>query len=407
MNEPLATDTINARRAPRSRDWCAPGPFALALAVLVFIPFWNVLIGSDTFVARDFGLFSYPVAFFQRQCFWRGELPWWNPLSCCGLPFLAQWNTMALYPFSLIYLLLPLTWSLPFFCLLHLYLGGLGMYFLAERWTGSRAGAALAGVVFAFNGLTLNLLMWASHIGSLAWVPWVILLTEMGWREGGRKMVPAILAAAMQILAGGPEEVLFTWLILLGLGVMECLQETARPGFGAALFPDRISSRLPGGRPNAALRRFRAPQQSGFPLCQIRMVHARMGLGQLSCAKVPDFRLGRYGRAKQPVLDPVLLCGHRNPVPGRDGGMALEDGKGVAAGRFRGGQPGAGVGRQRFCLSMAEAALADAGDISFSNQICYCHVRPSAVAGGLCREPLREGAPGRGAALGGWKSPLP
>ncbi len=210
------------RAAGACGDWCAPRRFALVLAALIFIPFWNVLLGLDTFVVRDFGIFSYPVAFFQRQCFWKGELPWWNPLNCCGLPFLAQFNTLALYPLSLIYLLLPLTWALPFFCLLHLFLGGMGMYFLAARWTGSQAGAALAGVVFAFNGLALNFLMWPSHIATFAWMPWVILLTEAGWKAGGRKLVLAALAAAMQVLAGGPESIFFTWLILLVIGLMEC-----------------------------------------------------------------------------------------------------------------------------------------------------------------------------------------
>jgi hypothetical protein len=215
--------SADARRAAGAGgDWRAPRRFALLLAVLIFAAFWNVLLGRDTFAVRDFGLFSYPVAFFQRQCFWRGELPWWNPLSCCGLPFLAQWNTLALYPPALIYLLPPLSWSLPFFCLSHLFLGGMGMYFLAARWTGSQAGGALAGVVFAFNGLALNFLMWPSHIATFAWMPWVIWLTEAGWKAGGRKLVPAALAAALQVLAGGPESIFFTWLILLAIGLMEC-----------------------------------------------------------------------------------------------------------------------------------------------------------------------------------------
>ena len=88
---------------------------------MVFIPFRGVLLGAQTFAVRDFGLFSYPVAAYFRDSFWRGEWPLWNPLSCCGAPFLAQWNTLTLYPPSLIYLLLPLTWSLPFFCLAHLF----------------------------------------------------------------------------------------------------------------------------------------------------------------------------------------------------------------------------------------------------------------------------------------------
>ena len=223
-----ATSPAEGEHGPDSgRDWCSPGRFALVLALLISIPFCKVLSGAETFAVRDFGIFSYPNALFQRECFWRGELPWWNPNNCCGLPFLAQFNTLSLYPPALVYLLLPLTWSLPFFCLLHLFLGGMGMYFLAARWSGSRAGAALAGAAFAFNGLSLNFLMWPSHIATFAWMPWVILLTEAGWREGGRKIALAAVVAALQVLAGGPEEILFTWLILALLALAECRRQRA------------------------------------------------------------------------------------------------------------------------------------------------------------------------------------
>jgi len=208
-----------------SRDWAGPQRFALLLAALIFIPFCNVLLGLDTFAVRDFGLFSYPVATFHRECFWRGEWPLWNPYNCCGLPFLAQLNTLALYPLSLIYLLLPLTWSLSAFCLFHVFLAGLGMYFLARRWTGSQAGGALAGVAFSFNGLTLNFLMWPSHIATLAWMPWVVLLAEDAWKSGGRRIIAAALAAAMEVLAGGPETILFTWLLLLAAAAAGCARE--------------------------------------------------------------------------------------------------------------------------------------------------------------------------------------
>jgi len=208
-----------------SRNWAEPQRFALLLGAMVFIPFWNVLMGFDTFVVRDWGLYSMPVATFHKECFWQGQWPTWNPYSCCGTPFLAQFNTLTLYPLSLIYLLLPLTWSLPAFCLFHVFLGGMGMYFLARRWTGSQAGAALAGVVFSFNGLSLNFLMWPSHIATFAWIPWVILLVEQGWRAGGTKIFAAALAAGMQILAGGPETIAFTWLVLLALAAAGCIRE--------------------------------------------------------------------------------------------------------------------------------------------------------------------------------------
>src|ERR1022692_3040051 len=166
-------------------EWLTPRRFALLLGLLIVATFPGVLLGSPTFVIRDFGMFGYPLAYFHRQSFWRGHLPLWNPFSNGGLPFLAQWNTLTLYPLSLIYLLLPLTWSLPFFCLAHMFWGGLGMYFLAYRWTGQRWAAGLAGLIFAFNGLTLNALMWPNVVATLGWLPWVVWLGQCAWGGGG------------------------------------------------------------------------------------------------------------------------------------------------------------------------------------------------------------------------------
>ena len=200
-----------------------PGRFGILLALLVFAAFPQVILGLETFVVRDYGFFAYPLAQFQQQCFWRGELPFWNPYNNCGVPFLAQWNTMPLYPPSLIYLALPLEWSLSFFSLLHLWFAGLGMYFLARRWTGNHFAAAFAGVAFAFNGFTLNLVMWPSHIATFAWLPWVVLAVERAWRDGGNKIILAAFAGAMQMLAGGPETILLTWLILAALWLQQLI----------------------------------------------------------------------------------------------------------------------------------------------------------------------------------------
>src|SRR5213594_1699240 len=137
-------------------QWCAPGRFAAFLAVCILAVYPDVVLATRTFFFRDFGYFGYPLAYYHRQSFWRGEIPLWNPLNNCGLPFLAQWNTLVLYPGSFFYLLFPLSWSLGIFCLFHLWLAGMGMYFLARRWTNNRLAASVAGLGFAFNGLSLN-----------------------------------------------------------------------------------------------------------------------------------------------------------------------------------------------------------------------------------------------------------
>ncbi|MBU6399229.1 MAG: hypothetical protein KGS61_02835 [Verrucomicrobia bacterium] len=194
--------------------WFTPGRFAVALAVLIIAAFPEVVLGAGTFFFRDFGLFAYPLAYYHRESFWHGQIPLWNPYSDCGVPFLAQWNTMVLYPLSLFYVLLPLSWALGMFCLSHLFLGGMGMCFLARRWTGNGLAASVAGMAFAFNGLTLHALMWTNNSAALGWMPWVVLATERAWREGGRCVVLAALVGAMQMLAGAPEIILLTWLFV-------------------------------------------------------------------------------------------------------------------------------------------------------------------------------------------------
>src|SRR5437016_2138365 len=193
--------------------------FAIGLALLVLVAFTDVAFGWRSFFTRDFANFGYPLAYHVRQSYRAGQIPLWNPYNFAGLPFLAQWNTLALYPLSLIYILLPLPWSLNFFNLLHLYLGGLGMFCLARRWMNHGAAAAVAGVGYAFGGLLVSALMWPNNIAALGWLPSVLTLGERAAREGGRLCVCAGLVAVLQFLSGAPEITALTWAGLLALVV--------------------------------------------------------------------------------------------------------------------------------------------------------------------------------------------
>jgi len=200
---------------PEMQEWFKPWQFGAILAVLIVVCFPQVIAGFETFYLSDYSTFGYPLAHYHREAFWRGEMPLWNPLNNCGMPFLAQWNTLTLYPLSLIYLLLPMPWSLGIFCLAHLFLAGMGMYYLAFRWTGHRLAGAVAGTIFAFNGLTWFGLMWPNNIAALGWMPWTVLAVERSWRADSTRFMPlAGMAAAMQMLAGAPEVCLQTWFFI-------------------------------------------------------------------------------------------------------------------------------------------------------------------------------------------------
>src|SRR6185312_5883497 len=115
------------------------------------------------------------------------------------------------------------------FSLAHLWWAGLGMYFLARRWTGNDFAVAFAGTAFAFNGFTLNRVMLPCHIATFSWLPWVVLTAEMAWRKGGRRIFSAGIVGALQMLAGGPETILLTWLIVAALWLQQWIQgETPR-----------------------------------------------------------------------------------------------------------------------------------------------------------------------------------
>ena len=205
--------------------WFTCGRLLVLLFFFLLAAYPDVMLGSHTFFHRDFGLYGYPAAHYFRECFWNGELPLWNPLNDCGQPFAAQWGTIVFYPGSLLYLLVPLRWSLGFFCLAHMLLAGASMYALAHRWTGNRTAAAFAGLVFAANGLLMHSLMWPHYMATLAWMPLVVLWVERACVEGGRAVLIAALVGTMQMLAGVPEVILLTWLFL-GCWILFVTQRT-------------------------------------------------------------------------------------------------------------------------------------------------------------------------------------
>ena len=234
----MATAHETGKSESGADNWFSPGRFAALLGLLIAATFFPVVAGLRTFVFTDSGLFADPVAYYHRESFWRGELPLWNPLSSCGMPFLAQWNTMTLYPGSLIYLLLPFPWSFGMFRLVHLLLGGGGMYSLAVRWTGNRFAGVVAGVAFAFNGLTWYGLMWPHLIAALGWMPWLVLATEQAWSRGGRAVIIAALVGAMQMLSGGVEVIIQTWLLIATLWLVQMF----RGGIPRVKLPLRAAS---------------------------------------------------------------------------------------------------------------------------------------------------------------------
>jgi hypothetical protein len=193
------------------------GSFVLLLTVFVASTYPEILFGTGSFVHRDFGLFAWPVMSFTRDVLADGGFPWWNPLNNYGLPFFAQWNTQVLYPGTWLALLFPLPYGLGLYALMHLVLAGAGMYCLTFYIVGQRLASGMAGLMFVFNGLTQNMLMWPNNLAAVALMPWVMWLLLRVASGPMRMCVPAILVATLQMLTGAPEMILITWIMSLVL----------------------------------------------------------------------------------------------------------------------------------------------------------------------------------------------
>ena len=208
------------------------------------------------------------------------------------------------------------------------------MFFLAQRWTQNRPAAAFAGIVFAFNGLMLNSLMWPATVAGLGWMPWVVWLTERAWREGGRTLVLAAVAGALQMLSGGTEVTLLTWVLL---GTVEPVRiHSRRWSAGKNIMagrPGRAAGQRPFRRAIASLLRPAGLLAASGKHFRDALAHAADRLGEFFRAAVSlPFLSGRL-HAGQPVLDQFLLRGRGHGGAGAGGDLADAAGTGLVAGR--------------------------------------------------------------------------
>ena len=71
----------------------------------------------------------------------------------------------------------------------------------------------MAGVTYAFSGLTQSALMWPNNSAASGLLPWVLLLVEAGCRNGGRPLLTSVFVGSLQMLTGAPAIILFTWIL--------------------------------------------------------------------------------------------------------------------------------------------------------------------------------------------------
>ena len=213
----------------------------LVLLTLPLLLFWPVTIGDRTLIPFD-NLYAFPPwqAFadhvgiavphnellsdlllenyawktFIVQSLQSGQAPLWNPYLFAGVPFLAAGQHSALYPFSLLFYVLPIADAYGWFTVLHLFIAALLMHVFVRTIGVGRLGATFAGVTYAFSLFMIVSVDFPMVIAAATWLPLVLAMTELAIKsqelgKSARLIVPPVLGGAMalgiQFLAGHAE----------------------------------------------------------------------------------------------------------------------------------------------------------------------------------------------------------
>lgn len=215
------------RSGPTARQW-QPLAAVVLVALLPLLLFWRLLTPVDAdrayVVEGDLSSQYYPLRAYAASRLAKGELPLWSPYVYGGQPALADIQTGALYPPSLLWGLIRgedlSMQDLQLQALLHLSLAAAGMYFLASRLSSSVLGGAVAGIAFSLGGyLTSFPVQQVTILSTAAWLPWLLLaldLTLEGRLPLSRGGVAVAGAVALVALAGHPQTAMLSAYAALG-----------------------------------------------------------------------------------------------------------------------------------------------------------------------------------------------
>jgi hypothetical protein len=172
----------------------------------------------------DLILENYAWKQFIKQAVQERQIPLWNPHIFAGTPFLATGQHSAYYPFSLIFLILPLDKAYGWYTISQLWLAGVFAYFFGRVLGLRRPSAALAGLIFQGCGfLLVSSAVFPMILGAAIWLPLLLASLEMVIRHAsspagsGRTLPWAALGAialGAQILAGHIEITYYTLLVM-------------------------------------------------------------------------------------------------------------------------------------------------------------------------------------------------
>ncbi|MBK9248036.1 MAG: YfhO family protein [Ignavibacteria bacterium] len=270
MAAPLKTSKQNTSNSPISikvKELTLP-IVLLLFAATTMIFFRDILFGNK-FFWDDVAEYIYPFTTFAARQLAQFQLPFWNPYTFSGMPFLADFQTQTLYPpHTMMALFLKKDGMLPtkiieIVIILHFFLAQYAMYSFARFKNVSSYGAIIAAVSYAFCGSLAVRVIHPMVVYHLALFPLILLHFHRGIFEGKIKnTLYAGLLLALALISGHPQTSAYLLLFLAGY--------TVWMGFGAIK-----NKELNGGAISRFTLRALLPVIMAFALTAVQFIPAQ------------------------------------------------------------------------------------------------------------------------------------
>ncbi len=189
------------------RRWLPEIGVVLLFFILPMILFWPVTLGGKTIVPADnlyqyepwasaresmgvadipqnallsdLVLQNYQWKVFIRENLAEGELPLWQPNQFAGTTFFANGQHSMLYPFSVIFYILPLHNAYGWFLVSQLWLAGLFMYIFLRGIGFTRTPAFLGSITLELSSFFVVSLVHPMIQAGAVWLPLLLLMIEL------------------------------------------------------------------------------------------------------------------------------------------------------------------------------------------------------------------------------------
>jgi hypothetical protein len=142
------------------------------LLLVAIIAFWQVATFKNC-VKWDFLSISFPWRFFISENIQSGLVPLWSPYARLGFPL--YFDPQTWYPIS--YVISGL-WEYSLFSIqlefiFHIFMAGVGMYFVAKQFVDKEIYCFIAAVIFMLSGFFVGNAQHLGWIVSGAWIPFI------------------------------------------------------------------------------------------------------------------------------------------------------------------------------------------------------------------------------------------